>query len=175
MPTENLNLHPRTIVSEYAELLAEINENNKIKPLKLIPLALPESILPYPIKTIRHALAIYLLHHDYVKQREAIEDAYLYLDNFIPDEDYNLLYALQSSMSRKDLVGEDSDNNVIHMLDIMKKLRARTDNIKSRREESIEELNALRRIMDLPDNIMDFNSEEEISSYGEVQELGLNL
>lgn len=174
MSTEHTNLHPRDIVSAYAELLASINENKESEPLKLIPLALPESLLPFPLKTIRHALAIYLLHHNYSQQRDIIEDAYLYLDNFIPDEEYNLFHSLQSSMSTKGRL-EESDNKVVHMLDTMKRLRIRTQNIRIRKEESLEELNALRRIMNLPDHLADINSEENISQYGEVQELGLNL
>jgi hypothetical protein len=161
-------------VSAYADLLSNIKENREPEPLKLIPLALPESLLPFPSQTIRHALAIYLLHHNYTKQRDIIEDAYLYLDNFIPDEEYNLFYSLQSSMGSRTEPNKNSDNNVVHMLDIMKRLRMRTEGIRTRKEESLEELNALRRIMDLPDNLTDTDIEED-SSYGEVQELGLNI
>lgn len=175
LSTENTNLHPRDIVSAYADLLALINENKEHEPLKLIPLALPESLLPFPLITIRHALALYLLHHNYAEKRDIIEDAYLYLDNFIPDEEYNIFYSLQSSMNSKERLEEKSDNKVIHMLDTMKRLRIRTQNIKTRKEESIEELNALRRIMDLPSHLSDINNEEANSEYGEVQELGLNL
>jgi len=174
LTTENAHIHPREIVSAYADLLATINEKKEPEPLKLIPLALPESLLPFPSQTIRHALAIYLLHHNYSKQRDIIEDAYLYLDNFIPDEEYNLFHALQSSMGTRAELNKSSDNNVVHMLDIMKRLRIRTEGIRTRKEESLEELNALRRIMELPDDLVDTDN-EEASSYGEVQELGLNL
>jgi hypothetical protein len=161
-------------VSAYADLLANINEKEELEPLNLIPLALPESLLPFPPRTIRHALAIYLLHHNYAKQRDIIEDAYLYLDNFIPDEEYNLFHSLQTSMGTRAEINKSSDNKVVHLLDTMKRLRMRTEGIRTRKEESLEELNALRRIMDLPDTLVDIDS-EEASSYGEVQELGLNL
>ena len=174
MTTENTKIHPREIVSAYADLLANINEKEKLEPLKLIPLALPESLLPFPSRTIRHALAIYLLHHYYAKQRDIIEDAYLYLDNFIPDEEYNLFHSLQTSMGTRVEINKSSDNKVVHLLDTMKRLRMRTEGIRTRKEESLEELNALRRIMDLPDTLVDIDS-EEASSYGKVQELGLNL
>jgi hypothetical protein len=174
LTTENTNIHPREIVSAYADLLANINEKQEPEPLKLIPLGLPESLLPFPPQTIRHALAIYLLHHNYAKQRDIIEDAYLYLDNFIPDEEYNLYYSLQTSMDTRDKSSNNSDNKVVHILDIMKRLRMRTEGIRTRKDESLEELNALRRIMDLPDDLVDTDSKED-SSYGEVQELGLNL
>ncbi len=174
MTTENTNLHPREIVSAYADLLANLKEKEEPEPLKIIPSAIPESLLPFPPQTIRHALAIYLLHHNYAKQRDIIEDAYLYLDNFIPDKEYNLFHSLQSSMGNRTEPNKNSDNKVVHMLDIMKRLRMRTEGIRTRKEESLEELNALRRIMDLHDNLVDTDIEED-SSYGEVQELGLNI
>jgi len=175
LSTENTNLHPRVIVSAYADLLASINENEELEPLKLIPFTLPESLLPFPSKTIRHALAIYLLHQNYTEQRKIIEDAYIYLDNFIPDEEYNLFRSLQASMSIKGRPKEIVNNRAIQMLDIMNRLRIRTQSIKIRKEESIEELNSLRRIMNLPDNISELDSDEISSINGEVQELRLNL
>lgn len=78
-------------------------------------------------------------------------------------------------MGTKEQRKEGSGNKVIHMLDIMKRLRMRTQSIKIRKEESIDELNSLRRIMSLPDNLSDVDSEDAASSFGEVQELGLNL
>ena len=175
MSAENTNLHPRDIVSAYADLLATINENEEPEPLKLIPYALPESLLPFPSKTIRHALAIYLLHQSYIEQRTIIEDAYIYLDNFIPDEEYNLFHSLQYSMSVKGRLEERADKGAIQMLDIMNRLRIRTQSIRIRKEESIEELNSLRRIMDLPDNISGLDSDETSSDYEVIQELRLNL
>jgi len=168
-------LHPRKIVSGYADLLASINENEQPEPLKLIPLALPESLLPFPSKTIRHALAIYLLHQNLQDKRNAIEDAYIYLDNFIPDEEYNLFHSLQASMSIKGRLEERSNNKHIKTLEIMNRLRIRTQNIRIKKEESIEELNALRRIMNLPDNISENDMNDFDSTNEEVQELALNL
>ncbi len=167
-------MHPRDIVSDYADLLASINENTQLEPLKLIPLALPESLLPFPSKTIRHALAIYLLHQNFKEQRNVIEDAYIYLDNFIPDEEYNLFHSLQASMSTKGRLEERANDRNIKML-TMNGLRLRTQNIRTRKEESIEELNALRRIMNLPDDISESDINEFDSAQEEVQELALNL
>jgi len=143
--------------------------------LKLIPLALPESLLPFPSKTIRHALAIYLLHQNFKEQRNVIEDAYIYLDNFIPDEEYNLFHSLQASMSIKGRLEERANDRNIKMLETMNGLRLRTQNIRTRKEESIEELNALRRIMNLPDDISEIDINEFDSAQEEVQELALNL
>ena len=106
---KEINLHPKTIVSAYADQLALINEKDTPEPLKLLPAALPESILPFPQATIRHALAIFLLHRDYIAKRDMIEDAYTYLDNFIPEEEYSLYRSLQSSMAKKErlLTGDE--------------------------------------------------------------------
>ncbi len=175
MNSENNILHPRDIVSAYADLLASINENKESEPLKLIPSALPESLLPFPSKTIRHALAIYLLHQNYKQKRAIIEDAYIYLDNFIPDEEYNLFYSLQFSMSPKGRLEDGTSKRIVQMLDVMNKLRIRTQNIRIRKEDSVEELNALRRIMNLPEYLSDLNIDESNTHKEEIQELRLNI
>ncbi|MEM7008232.1 MAG: hypothetical protein AAF462_03780 [Thermodesulfobacteriota bacterium] len=162
-------MHPREIVSSYANLLGSINENNDSEPLSIIPNALPESLLPFESKTIRHALAIYLLHQNYNQQREIIEEAYLYLDNFIPDEEYKLFLALQSSKE-----GLESSSPV-ETIDRMNRLRMRTQSINIKKEESIEELNALRRIMNLPDNLSSFDGDQLAADQEKVQELQFNI
>lgn len=170
MSSENNILHPHEIVSAYADLLASISENSKLEQLSIIPLALPQSLLPFPYKTIKHALAIYLLHQNYKEQRAIIEDAYTYLDNFIPDEEYNLFLLLQSSRGSM-----EDQSDIIEMLDIMNRLRTRTQSINIRKEESLEELNALRRIMDLPDNLSNTDANKTHSDYEKTQELSLNI
>lgn len=175
LSSENSTLHPRQIVSAYADLISSINEHNKAEPLKIIPSALPESLLPFPSKTIRHALALYLLHQNYTEQRTIIEDAYIYLDNFIPDEEYNLFYMLQSSMNTKAHLEDKSNNKIVEMLDIMNRLRTRTQNIILRKEESIDELNALRRIMNLTDNLSSLDGDEANPEHENTQELRLNI
>ena len=175
LSSENNPLHPRQIVSAYADLISSINENKTAEPLKIIPSALPESLLPFPSTTIRHALALYLLHQNYTEQRAIIEDAYIYLDNFIPDDEYNLFYMLQSSMNTKTHLEDRSNNKIIEMLDIMNRLRIRTQNIIIRKEESIDELNALRRIMNLPDGLSSLDNAEISSEHENTQELRLNI
>lgn len=170
MNSKNNVLHPRKIVSAYADLIASINESTDSKLLTIIPMALPESLLPFPYKTIKHALAIYLLHQNYNEQREIIEDAYIYLDNFIPDDEYSLFLMLQSSRDHR-----ERKSKVIEMLDIMNRLRTRTQSMNIRKEESLEELNALRRIMDLPDNLSNIENNKTNSDYEKPQELRLNI
>lgn len=131
--------------------------------------------MPFPSTTIRHALAIYLLHQNFKDKRDAIEDAYIYLDNFIPDEEYNLFHSLQASMSIKGRLEERANSKHIKTLEIMNRLRTRTQKIRIRKEESIEELNALRRIMNLPDDISEMDMDDFSSTSEEVQELALNL
>ena len=78
-------------------------------------------------------------------------------------------------MNIKGPIKKRVNNSAIRMLDIMNRLRIRTQNIRIRKEESIEELNSLRRIMNLPDNISELDSDEIDSINEEVQELRLNL
>lgn len=167
MQTENTGLHPKRIVSAYGDLLAAIEGEDRPKPLKLLPSALPESMLPHPQTTIRHALAIYLLHQDYIEEREIIEDAYTFLDNFIPDEEYSIFHALQSSMeTRGRLESRDKELSYTLML-----LKARTRAMKKRRKQSAQELKSLRRIIGLPSKKAPYNEEDT----EEILELELNL
>lgn len=172
MSKENTSLHPKTIVSAYADQLALINEKDVAEPLKLLPAALPESMLPFPQTTIRHALALYLLHRDYIQKRDMIEDAYTYLDNFIPEEEYNLYRSLQASMANKErLSGSGGEDEVRRLSDTMRMLKIRTKLMKRRRKHSIRELRSLRRIIGLPDRMLAYGEEER----EEARELELNL
>ncbi|MEW6146275.1 MAG: hypothetical protein AB1598_14775 [Thermodesulfobacteriota bacterium] len=171
MQTENASIHPKKIVSEYGDLLSLINEQENPEPLKVLPGALPESLLPYPQTTIRHALSIYLLHQDYIEEREIIEDAYTFLDNFIPDEEYSLFRSLQNSMSEKgrlDYTGWIGDTDLSYAMIL---LRMRTRRMKKRKKHAAQEIKSLRRIMGLPDKIFPHGEDEA----DEGQELELNL
>jgi len=169
--TENANLHPKKIVSEYGDLLSLINEQDNPEPLKILPGALPESLLPFPQTIIRHALSIYLLHQDYIEEREIIEDAYAFLDNFIPDEEHDLFRSLQNSMSAKgrlDYSGWAGDTDLSYAMML---LRMRTRHMKKRKKQAAHELKSLRRIIGLPDKIFPQGGEDA----EETQELELNL
>ena len=171
LQTENANLHPKKIVSEYGDLLSLISEQDNPEPLKILPGALPESLLPYPPTTIRHALSIFLLHQDYIEERDIIEDAYAFLDNFIPDEEYSLFHSLQGKMSAKGrmdpfAVIDDTDLSYAMIL-----LRMRTRRMKKRRKHAAQELRSLRRIIGLPDKVFPQYEEEP----DETLELELNL
>jgi len=78
-------------------------------------------------------------------------------------------------MSIKGRLEERVNDRNIKMLETMNGLRLRTQNIRTRKEKSIEELNALRRIMNLPDDISKIDINEFDSAQEEVQELALNL
>ncbi len=78
-------------------------------------------------------------------------------------------------MSIKGRLQDRANDGNIRMLETMNRLRMRTQNIRIRKEESIEELNALRRIMNLPDDISEIDINEFDSAQEEVQELALNL
>ena len=169
---EQNSLHPKTIVSAYADRLALINERDMPEPLKLLPAALPESLLPFPIATIRHALAIFLLHRDYIAKRDMIEDAYTYLDNFIPEEEYSLYCSLQSSMAKKERLLSGDEEEMRSISNTMRMLKIRTKLIKKRRKHSIQELRSLRRIIGLPDRLSPYG-EEDITE--EALELEFNV
>lgn len=171
MNTEETGLHPKTIVAAYGDLLALINEQDKPRALNILPGALPESALPYPQTTIRHALAIYLLHQDYVEDREILEDAYTFLDNFIPDEEYDSFLSLQNSIEttgRLDYRSIDRDYDLSYTMILLK---TRTGAMKKRRKRASQELKSLRRIMGLPDKAPSYGDEEA----EETLELRLNL
>lgn len=171
MDREDATLHPKSIVSAYGDLLAQINEHERPESLKLLPEALPESLLPFPQGTIRHALAIYLLHQDYIEERDIIEDAYSFLDNFIPDEEYELFLSLQASMEEKDRAEPWPGRWNRDISYTMSLLRIRTRKMKKRRKHAAQELKALRRIIGLPDEIF-VHSDEDVE---EALELELNL
>ncbi len=169
--TENANLHPKKIVSEYGDLLSLINEGGNPEPLNILPGALPESLLPFPPTAIRHALSIYLLHQDYVEEREIIEDAYTFLDNFIPDEEYNLFCSLQATMSAKGRLNYDGRTGDRDLSYATILLRIRTQRLKKRKKHAAQELKSLRRIIGLPSKMPPQGDDEA----DEVRELELNL
>ena len=78
-------------------------------------------------------------------------------------------------MSIKGRLEERVNDRNIKTLETMNGLRLRTQTISTRKEKSIEELNALRRIMNLPDDISEIDINEFDSAQEEVQELALNL
>lgn len=160
MSKEQNNLHPKTIVSAYADQLALINEKDMPEALKLLPAALPESLLPFPPTIIRHALTLFLLHQDYIGKRDIIEDAYTYLDNFIPEEEYNLYRSLQSSMAKKGRLLSGDEEETRNISNTMRMLKIRTKLIKKRRKNSMQELRSLRRIIGLPDRLLPYGEED---------------
>ena len=78
-------------------------------------------------------------------------------------------------MNAKAHLEDRSNNKIVEMLDIMNRLRTRTQNILIRKEESIDELNALRRIMNLTDDLSSLDGNEINSEHENTQELRLNI
>jgi hypothetical protein len=131
-------------------------ERQDIKPLALVSSALPESLLPFPKAVIRHAIAQLLLREMSPERRSILEEAYLYLDNFIPDQEYDLFYPLDVSVratrgdSSLDSSNEVSEN-ISKKNELMQRVNAKIESMKYRIAEAYEELKALRRISGLPD------------------------
>lgn len=90
-----------------------------------------------------------------------IEDAYTYLDNFIPEEEYNLYRSLQASMANKERLSGSGEDEVRRLSDTMRMLKIRTKLMKRRRKHSIRELRSLRRIIGLPDRMLAYDKEDE--------------
>lgn len=142
----------RDIVIAFGDVL----EREDIEPLTLVPSALPESLLPFPKGVIRHAIAQLLLKETSQEKRNILEEAYLYLDNFIPDQEYNLFYPLDISIraARGDSNLDDSheiSEIISRNAELMQKVNATIESMKHRTEAANEELKALRRICGLSD------------------------
>ncbi len=142
----------RDIVIAFGDVL----ERQDIEPLALVSSALPESLLPFPKGVIRHAIAQLLLRELSPERRSILEEAYLYLDNFIPDQEYGLFYPLDVSIraAREDssLDGSHEVSEIIsNKAELIQKVNAKIESMKYRVAEADEELKALRRISGLPD------------------------
>src|SRR3970040_2903242 len=94
----------RDIVLAFGDVL----EREDVEELTLVPSALPESLLPFSKGVIRHAIAQLLLRETSPDRRSILEEAYLYLDNFISDQEYELFYPLDTSI--RDARTDNSDN-----------------------------------------------------------------
>jgi hypothetical protein len=130
-------------------------EQEDIEELTLVPSALPESLLPYPKSVIRHAIVQLLLKETSFDRRSILEEAYLYLDNFIPNQEYELFYPLDASIraARGDSQADNSQEIaeiVSKNTELMQKVNTTIESIKNRTEQANEELKALRRISGLP-------------------------
>lgn len=133
----------------------EVLEREDVEPLTLVPSALPESLLPFPKGIIRHAIALLLLRETSLARRDILEEAYLYLDNFISDEEYELFYPLDTSIRDARSYNFDDLGKVEEIIsknaELMQKVNKRIESMKHRNEQANEELRTLRRIMGLPD------------------------
>jgi hypothetical protein len=147
----NENRELRDIVIAFGEVL----EREDVEPLTLVPSALPESLLPFPKGIIRHAIALLLLREVSPDRRNILEEAYLYLDNFISDQEYELFYPLDTSIrdarSNKSYDTDKVEEIILKNTELMQKINAKVESMKHRNKQANEELRALRRIIGLPD------------------------
>lgn len=148
---------PRDVVLAFAELL----QREDYEPLGSVPSALPQSLLPFPKNVIRHAIALLLLSEKDRDRRKVLEEAYLYLDRFISDDEYELFYSFDKSFRE----GSTPDDLVkkaqfIPQSDgISQKVNATISIMGERREQALEEIRALRRIMGFSDDLSDLTEE----------------
>ena len=141
----------RDIVIAFGDIL----EREDVEELTLVPSALPESLLPFPKGVIRHAIAQLLLRETSPDRRSILEEAYLYLDNFISDQEYELFYPLDTSI--RDARTDNSDNPgrveeiISRNTQLVQMINEKVDSMKLRNAQANEELRSLRRIIGLPD------------------------
>jgi len=141
----------RDIVIAFGDIL----EREDVEELTLVPSALPESLLPFPKGVIRHAIAQLLLRETSPDRRSILEEAYLYLDNFISDQEYELFYPLDTSI--RDARTDNSDNPgrveeiISRNTQLVQMINEKVESMKLRNAQANEELRSLRRIIGLPD------------------------
>ncbi|KRT65763.1 MAG: hypothetical protein XU11_C0020G0041 [Candidatus Dadabacteria bacterium CSP1-2] len=141
----------RDIVLAFGDVL----EREDAEELTLVPSALPESLLPFPKGVIRHAIAQLLLRETSPDKRSILEEAYLYLDNFISDQEYKLFYPLDTSIRDARTDNSDDPGRVEEIISkntqLMQIINEKVESMKLRNAQANEELRSLRRIIGLPD------------------------
>ncbi len=133
----------------------DILEREDVEELTLVPSALPESLLPFPKGVIRHAIAQLLLRETSPDRRSILEEAYLYLDNFISDQEYELFYPLDTSIRDARTDNSDDPGRVEEIISkntqLVQMINEKVESMKLRNAQANEELRSLRRIIGLPD------------------------
>ena len=141
----------RDIVIAFGDIL----EREDVEELTLVPSALPESLLPFPKGVIRHAIAQLLLRETSQDRRSILEEAYLYLDNFISDQEYELFYPLDTSIRDARTDNSDNPGSVEEIISkntqLVQTINEKVESMKLRNAQANEELRSLRRIIGLPD------------------------
>lgn len=141
----------RDVVLAFGDVL----EREDAEELTLVPSALPESLLPFPKGVIRHAIAQLLLRETSPDKRSILEEAYLYLDNFISDQEYKLFYPLDTSIRDARTDNSDDPGRVEEIISkntqLMQIINEKVESMKLRNAQANEELRSLRRIIGLPD------------------------
>jgi len=141
----------RDIVIAFGDIL----EREDVEELTLVPSALPESLLPFPKGVIRHAIAQLLLGETSPDRRSILEEAYLYLDNFISDQEYELFYPLDTSIRDARTDNSDNPGSVEEIISkntqLVQMINEKVESMKLRNAQANEELRSLRRIIGLPD------------------------
>ncbi|MGH7799331.1 MAG: hypothetical protein ACREOW_01710 [Thermodesulfobacteriota bacterium] len=143
----------RDIVIAFGDIL----EREDVEELTLVPSALPESLLPFPKGVIRHAIAQLLLRETSPDRRSILEEAYLYLDNFISDQEYELFYPLDTSIRDARTDNSDDPGRVEEIISkntqLVQMINEKVESMKLRNAQANEELRSLRRIIGLPDEM----------------------
>jgi hypothetical protein len=157
MDNKKKDQKPRDIVLAFAELL----QREDYEPSGSVPSALPQSLLPFPKDVIRHAIALLLLSEKDRDRRKVLEEAYLYLDRFISDDEYELFYSFDKSF-RESSTPDDLVKKaqlIPQSVGMSQRVNATIKVMIERKEQAMEEIRALRRIMGLSDDLSDLIEE----------------
>jgi hypothetical protein len=117
--------------------------------------------LPFPKDVIRHAIALLLLSEKDRDRRKVLEEAYLYLDRFISDDEYELFYSFDKSF-RESSTPDDLVKKaqlIPQSVGMSQRVNATIKVMIERKEQAMEEIRALRRIMGLSDDLSDLTEE----------------
>ena len=117
----------------------------------------PESKLPFPKDLIRRAIVEAFLEETDPDQRNTLEHGYIELEAFLPDEEFELVQACHTALFSLEPL-EKSSNPEDHerARQIVEQLPSRRfkeiqENISKRMSERLKDLQALRRIVGLPE------------------------
>lgn len=116
------------VVTDYGKVLASVRPD---------VYALPQSLLPHPKQQIHEALSFLLqqMPLDQLELREGLARGYVYLTQFVPDEDAAIIAAGQADLSGG---GTDADAAAAGQANRL------INQVKADMERAVEEVRALR-------------------------------
>ncbi len=139
--------NPKYILSRFGDYLIELEEKKEGGEPSSLHDLYPETSLPFPVNTVRRAIAVFLLDNNYIgEKRVVIEKVYIELSKYIPEEEYNLIASLERD-------GRVSDGTIGGGWQLAEKVKEIGRRVDERRGFALEELRSLRRISGIEDDL----------------------